>query len=210
MTMKNACYSKKTGILGGTFNPIHIGHLMLAENAMEYCGLDEVLIMPSGCSYFKDQNEVASKEHRINMTELAIRGNDRFTLSTIETEREGNSYTYETLEQLCAENPDVHYHYIIGADTLFSMETWRKPEVIFARCTVICARREDGEDDDIRKKAEDLKNRFGADIILMDIPAVPVSSTMIRELMAKGMSCRYYLDDKVIRYIKENGLYSLS
>ncbi|MCR5673264.1 MAG: nicotinate-nucleotide adenylyltransferase [Lachnospiraceae bacterium] len=205
--MENACYSKKTGILGGTFNPIHTGHLMLAENAMEYCGLDEVLIMPSGCSYFKDQNVIASKEMRIKMTELAIEDNEKFKLSTIETDREGNSYTYETMEMLCRNNPDVHYYYIIGADTLFSIETWRKPEEIFKRCTIVCAKRCENEDDSMKRKAEELTARYDADIILMDIPAVPISSTMIRTLMSKGMSCRYYLDDKVIRYIKENGLY---
>ncbi|MCR5687140.1 MAG: nicotinate-nucleotide adenylyltransferase [Lachnospiraceae bacterium] len=198
---------RKTGILGGTFNPIHIGHLMLAENAMEYCGLDEVLIMPSGCSYFKDQNEVAAKEHRMNMTALAIEDNPGFVLSSIEADREGNSYTCETLQTLCEMNDNVRYYYIIGSDTLFSMESWKDPEEIFNRCTVVCALRSEEEKDQVRQKASELKDRFGADIIIMDIPAVPVSSTMVRTLMSKGMSCRYYLDDKVRDYIKKNRLY---
>ena len=205
--MNNDSYCKKTGILGGTFNPIHIGHLMLAENALEYCALDEVLIMPSGCSYFKDQKSVASAEHRLKMAELAIAGNDKFVLSPIEVERGGYTYTYETLETLCGENPDTRYYYIIGADTLFSMETWKKPDVIFSKCTIVCAKRNAMPDDELTKKADDLKERFGASVIIMDTPEIPVSSTVVREMMKKGMTCRYYLDDKVIEYIKDNKLY---
>lgn len=206
--MNNDSYLKKTGILGGTFNPIHVGHLMLAQNAVEYCELDEVLIMPSGVSYLKDPDKIAPVEHRLEMTRLAIEGNDRFVLSTIETDRGGNSYTYETLEALTAGNPDTQYYYIIGADTLFSMETWKNPEKIFAGCTVVCAKRDSYSDDELAAKAQSLTEKYGAKIIIMDIPEVPVSSTTIRQQLEKGMSCRYYLDDKVIDYIRKNGLYT--
>ncbi len=205
--MNNTSYQKKTGILGGTFNPIHTGHLMLAENALEYCKLDEVLIMPSGCSYFKDQSTVASVTDRINMTKLAIDGNDKLVLSTIETERTGNSYTYETLDILCRQDSSIRYYYIIGADTLFSMETWLNPGDIFSKCTVICAKRDGYSDDKMAEQKKRLESMFGADIILMDIPEVPISSSMIRRLMSDGYSCRYYIPDKVLEYIKEKGLY---
>ena len=205
--MNKSSKTKKVGILGGTFNPIHTGHLMLAQNALEYCKLDKVLIMPSGCSYFKDPDTVVSTMHRVKMTQLAIEDNDSFELSTIESERSGNSYTYETLEILCEKSSDTHYFYIIGADTLFSMETWKRPKDIFSRCTIVCAKRDAISDEELKKKAEDLKIRFDADVILMDILEIPISSTMIRDLMKKGMSLKYYLDDKVIEYIKENGLY---
>ena len=205
----NASYQKKTGILGGTFNPIHTGHLMLAQNALEYCGLDEVLIMPSGDSYFKDPKTVASAKDRLNMARLAIEGNEKLVLSTIETDREGNSYTYETLEILCSQDPSCRYYYIIGADTLYSMETWKRPEDIFDKCTIVCAKRDKYTDDELAVQADHLKSTYGADIILMDIPEVPVSSTMIRQLMGKGLSCRYYIPDSVIGYIKDNGLYGI-
>lgn len=201
---------KKVGILGGTFDPIHIGHLMLAENARQICGLDKVLIMPSGCSYFKDPAKVTDTKHRVAMTELAIRSNDKFELSTIESDRSGNSYTYETLEELCKLNPDTRYYYIIGADTLFSIETWRKPEEIFNKCTIVCACRDSHTPDELKSKADDLKRRYDADITITDVPEVPVSSTMVRQLLSKGLNCRYYLDDKVIEYIKSNGLYGCS
>ncbi|MBQ6128798.1 MAG: nicotinate (nicotinamide) nucleotide adenylyltransferase, partial [Lachnospiraceae bacterium] len=124
---------KKVGVFGGTFDPIHMGHLILAQNALEILGLDKVLIMPSGCSYLKDTEKVSKKEHRIEMTRLAIEDNDGFELSVMEAEREGNSYTYETFEILCSQNPDIDYYYIIGADVFMSMRTWQKPEEIFKR-----------------------------------------------------------------------------
>ena len=207
INMNNGSYQKKIGILGGTFNPIHVGHLILAQNALEYCGLDKVLIMPSGCSYFKDPNEVAPVSDRVNMTSLAIEDNDCFVLSEIEAKREGNSYTFETLDILCEQNPDTRYYYIIGADTLFSMETWKKPDDIFAKCTVVCAKRDNLSDQVLEDKARYLKEHFKADVILMDIEEVPISSTLIRSLIGNGKSCRYYLNDKVIEYIQEHRLY---
>ncbi len=205
--MNNASYQKKIGILGGTFNPIHVGHLLLAQNALEYCGLDKVLIMPSGCSYFKNPTEVASTADRVNMTALAIEDNDRFELSRIEADREGNSYTFETLDILCEQNPDTRYYYIIGADTLFSMETWKKPDAIFNKCTVVCARRNNLSENELEDKVKYLREHFKADVILMDIDEIPISSTFIRKQISQGKSCRYYLDDKVIKYIKEHELY---
>lgn len=197
----------KIGILGGTFNPIHIAHLILAQNALEYCGLEKVLFIPSGISYLKDPDIIAGTKHRLEMTRLAISGNDRFELSTIETDRKGNSYTYETLEILCRNNPDYRYYYIIGADTLLYMENWKNPAAIFDKCTVVCAKRDNYTDEKINEKAEFLKERYNADIIIMNIPELAVSSSLIRDLLAADKSCRYYLDDKVIEYIKDNGLY---
>ncbi|MBR6158992.1 MAG: nicotinate-nucleotide adenylyltransferase [Lachnospiraceae bacterium] len=206
--MNNSSYLKKIGILGGTFNPIHTGHLILAQNALEWCGLDKVLIMPSGCSYLKDPDTIVKTRHRIEMTKLAIEDNPDFELSLIETEREGNSYTCDTLEILCRENPDVRYYYIIGEDTLFGMENWKDPHIIFAKSTIVCAQREGQPDDVLLSKVEYLKNKFNADIIIMDVPEVAVSSSMIRRLLSEGKSCRYYLNDKVANYIRENRLFT--
>ncbi len=205
----NGSYRKKTGILGGTFNPIHIGHLALAQNAMEYCGLDEVLFIPSGCSYLKDPETIAETEHRLAMTKIAIEDNPRFVLSTIETDRPGNSYTYETLDILTGKDPSARYYYITGADTLLYMENWKNPEAIFDKCTVVCAKREGRSDEILSRKAEFLKERYNADVIIMDVPEIAVSSSMIRQMLSEGKSCRYYLPDSVSGYIKDNGLYSV-
>lgn len=198
---------KKVGIFGGTFDPIHMGHLILAQNALEIVGLDKVLIMPSGCSYLKDTEKITAKEHRIEMTRLAIEDNEKFELSTVETDREGNSYTYETLEILCGENPDTDYYYIIGADVFMSMRTWQKPEEIFRRCTIVCARRDDIPDKDLDEMLEQLHNDFDAKVMFMGVPEVRISSTDIRRLIGNGQSCRYYLNDKVIEYIRDNSLF---
>ena len=202
--------SRKIGILGGTFNPIHVGHLILAQNALEYCGLEKVLIMPSGCSYFKDPETIADTAHRIKMVELAIEDNDCFELSTIETDRDGNSYTYETLDILCRDNPDVSYYYIIGADTLLYMDTWKNPGDIFSKCTVVCAKRDGLSDTVIDNKVRFLKEQYDADIVVMDCGEIGISSTGIRERLLSKKSLKYYINDKVIRYIKENGLYGIN
>ncbi len=207
-TGNETLYRKKTGILGGTFNPIHVGHLILAQNALEHCKLDKVLIMPSGCSYLKDPATIVETRHRIEMTRLAIEGNPGFELSLIETQREGNSYTFETLEILCSKHPDVRFYYIVGEDTLFGMEKWKNPELIFSRAAIVCAQREGQPDELLYEKADELKEKYNAEIMIMEVPEVAVSSSMIRKLISEGKSCRYYLDDKVIGYIRENGLYT--
>lgn len=198
---------KKIGILGGTFNPIHVGHLILAQNAAEWCNLAKVLIIPSGVSYLKKQSEIASKEHRINMVKASIDSNDLFELSTIETDREGNSYTFETLKLLEEQYQDAKFFYIIGADTLFNIEYWKHPEIIFQKSSIICAKRDSYSDEMYADKIRYLKDKFDAHITLMDIPEVDISSSHIRKLLYDGKSARYYITDGVNRYIKENNLY---
>lgn len=198
--------SRKIGILGGTFNPIHIGHLILAQNAFDYCKLDEVLIMPSGVSYFKDPKEIIETAHRIELVKLSIKNNPNFRLSTIETEREGNSYTYETLEALKSNSVD-EYYYICGADTLFNIETWKKPEIIMKNAILVCALRNGISYEDLNAKATYLKDKFNAQIIIMNIPEIEVSSSSIRRMLKNNMSCKYYLKDEALEYIKSNSLY---
>ena len=123
---------KRVGIMGGTFNPIHLGHLIVAENAYEELKLDEVLFIPSGTPYMKDTAEVLAPKIRISLVGEAIDDNPHFALSTIEVDREGNSYSYETIEALKKANPDTEYFFLVGADSLFAMEEWMHPERIFA------------------------------------------------------------------------------
>ena len=117
----------KIGILGGTFNPIHNGHLLLAEQARCFYGLDQVLFIPSGCSYMKRQEEILPGEIRFQMVQLAIADNPYFCVSDMEIVREGNSYTCETITRLHAQYPEDELYYIVGADTLFQMEFWKNP-----------------------------------------------------------------------------------
>lgn len=197
----------KVGIMGGTFNPIHNGHLILAEHAREYCRLDEILFMPSGNSYMKDCEHILDGETRISMTALAIEDNPYFVLSAMEVERKGPTYTCETLAELKKLHPETEYYFIVGTDNLFSIETWWKPEEILACCTLIVAARGAKDESAILNKAEDLKEKYNARIILLPERKFDISSTEIREKIKRGESVRYLLPDKVITYIEKNRLY---
>ena len=203
--MKNDKTRPKIGILGGTFNPIHNGHLILAQNAAEEMGLDKVLIMPAGISYFKDQKLIASKEDRANMVKSVTKDNPLFEFSDIELVREGNSYTYETINELSKEDCDLYY--IIGADTLFSIDTWKNPGIIFAKTTILCAGRDNVPTEKLTAKKQELEEKFNAKIHFLNAPEVEISSSQIRQLIKEGRTCRYYLPASVCDYICEHGLY---
>ncbi len=197
---------RKVGIFGGTFSPVHNGHLMLAERAYSDLGLDEVLIIPTGVSHFKD-NSVIDKLTRYEMTKIAVADNDHINVSRIEIDRPGNSYTYETLLALKEVNPDVSYYLIIGADSLMQLEDWYKPDVIMANAVIVVAARDDVGINELQVKADDLKDRFGADVRILTFPLIELSSTDIRRRVKEGLSIRYMVPDSVIKYIDENNLY---
>lgn len=199
---------KKIGIMGGTFNPIHIGHLVLAENSMEEMELDEVWIIPTGCSYMKeDFADILPGKERLAMTVLAAEGNDRIKCLDTEIKREGYTYSYETLEQLAQEYPENHFYFIFGADCLFSIETWRYPERIFRNCTVVAAVRNGTSLSEMERKRSELMQKYEADIRLLPFLNLEISSTMIREKIKQGASVRYLLPDKVYSYIREKNFY---
>lgn len=197
----------RVGIFGGTFNPIHFGHLILAQNAAEFCNLDKVLFIPSGVSYFKDPETIACAEDRLNMVSAAIADNPLFEVSTIETERSGNSYTYETIESLKRDHPDYDLFYIIGADTLFSMEKWKYPDIIFDNVRIVCAPRNNCSSDMLNKQQTYLKEKFNADIIIMDYPEIEISSSFIRNIIKENKTAKYYLSEGVREYIVNHNLY---
>ena len=199
--------NKKVGIMGGTFNPIHLGHLLLAEEAKTQAGLDEILFMPSGCSYMKEEGSILSAKERIKMTALAIEDNTSFSLSTLETERVGATYTFETLMQLKEQNPQNEYYFILGADNLFSIEKWKNPQLIFDNCTLIAAVRGDKDIIQIKEKADLLTEEFDAKVILLSERMIDISSTEIRERIKQGLSVRYMIPQKVLSYIEKYKLY---
>ncbi|MBO4834536.1 MAG: nicotinate-nucleotide adenylyltransferase [Lachnospiraceae bacterium] len=196
----------KVGILGGTFSPIHYGHLLLAETAFDRFGLDKVLIMPAGDPYFKDLEKMAADAHRENMTLLAIEGNPHFEFSDLELKREGNTYTVDTLHQLTELYPDDEFFFIVGSDTLFSIEKWYRPAEIFEMAKLLTSRR-NIEKEDLDHQIDYLKNKYGAKIYNLYMPNIDISSTDIRDKVKHGMSIRYYTPDAVIHYIEENKLY---
>ena len=201
---------KRVGILGGTFDPIHTAHLIIAEAAYDAFDLDEVLLMPSGHSYFKDSRsqKVLSPEVRYQMVCEAAADNPHFTASDFEIRREGNTYTYETLRELRRMNPDNHYFFIVGADSVRDILKWRNPESIFADCTLLAALREDGiPTEEFLREVEHLRKDYGADIHTLEIPAIGISSTDIRNRIKRGRTIHYLVPERVERYIIETGIY---
>ena len=199
--MKNG---KQVGIMGGTFDPIHNGHLTLAQKAYEQFSLDKILFMPSGNSYMK--KNVLDAQRRAHMVEIAIKDNPNFELSLIEVQRSGNTYTSDTLEILKTNNPDTHYYFIIGADSLFQIESWKYPKRIFDLATLICAVRDDYNMDAIKEKAKSL-SKSGAEIVFLDMPKIEISSSNIREWVRHNIPISEYVPLEIAKYIKEEHLY---
>lgn len=199
---------RKIGIMGGTFDPIHIGHLILGEKAYEQLNLDKVLFMPSGNPPHKQNRPgQADDAQRVEMVRCAIAGNEHFELSLIEMHKDGYTYTYKTLERLRAEHPDTDYYFIIGADSLFDFQGWMKPERISSACTIVAATRNHIPAERLDEKIEELSRQFSGDFLRLDTQNMDVSSREIRSWIRDGLSVRYYLPDTVQQYIEEQSIY---
>lgn len=193
--------------MGGTFNPIHIGHLLLAEWAREAEVLDEIWLIPTGCSYMKSDIKVLDAKERYAMASMAAEENGYMRCLDIEIKREGYTYTYETLLQLKESYPDVSFYFIFGADCLFTIEKWKHPEKIFENCNIIAAVRSGASLMDMELKKKELEVKYNARITLLNFPDIEISSTNIRERVMEGQSIRYMVPDKVLSYIEEKGFY---
>ena len=198
---------RRIGIMGGTFNPIHNGHLAIADKAREQFALDEILFMPCGEPYMKAAQKVEAARIRAEMTALAIQEEPYFILSMIEIEHSGNTYTYETLERLKQENPNTEYYFILGADSLFQITKWAKPERIFANCRLLAAVRDDKTVADMETQIGRLKEEYQAVIFLLKIDCMDISSSQIRRKVADGISIEADVPAAVRAYIEEKGLY---
>lgn len=196
----------RLGIMGGTFDPIHYGHLVTAEQAREALDLDLVLFMPAGVPAFKQEKRVSSGEDRYAMTLLATAENPSFIASRFEIDRTGVTYTVDTLRELRNQYPEnVRLYFITGADAIIDIVSWHEADEIAALATLIAATRPgyDIETAKARIAAADLD----LDVHYIEIPALAVSSTNLRERIAAGKSIRYLTSDSVIGYIAKNGLY---
>ena len=199
---------KKIGIMGGTFDPIHMGHLILGEKAYEQLGLDEVWFMPSGNPPHKiNRTGRASDKQRVEMGRRAIAGNPHFVLSLLEMHEEGYTYTFRTLEMLKKQNPDTDFYFIIGADSLYNFHTWMKPERICQACTIVVATRNHTSTKELDQKIESVSRTFGGTFLRLDTMNIDVSSEMLRSWVKERKSLRYYVPDSVIAYIEEQEIY---
>lgn len=197
----------RVGIMGGTFNPIHFGHLMTGECAYEQFGLDKVLFMPSKTPPHKTIQEHISADDRASMVKLAIEGNPHFAFSGMELERSGVTYTVDTLRELHQMHPDCQYYFIIGADSLFDFAKWREPKEILKLATVLVASRYGIAKEKLKEQADKLERMYGGNIQIVDMPTIDFSSSEIRTRRKEGKDVRYYVDEKVRIYIEEHELY---
>ncbi len=198
---------KNIGIMGGTFNPIHYGHLLLAEAAYEQFKLDTVYIMPNKNPQYRMISSNISVADRVAMIGLAICENPHFTLSTEEIDREGATYTVDTLKNLTMKMPDSNFYFIMGADSLFHFESWYKADEIVKMCTILAASRASHVSADIESQIDYLAAKYNADIKLLNTPNLDISSHSLRKRIRGGNSVRYLLPDSVEQYIKKHHLY---
>ena len=195
----------RIGLFGGTFNPIHVGHLTIAEEARLSAGLDRVIFIPSGESYFKDPREIASREDRLQMTRRAC--GEAYEVSDIETRREGPSYTAVTCRAFRDMYPEDSLYLILGADSLMEIDRWRDPGAIFDAVTVLAFTRGGEDAAAFTAEVERLRAKYGARIEIIDVFMLDVSSSDIRRFIAEGHAFRHLVSEPVYGYIREHGLY---
>lgn len=194
------------GIMGGTFNPIHVGHIQIAIAAYQQFHLPEILIMPSGNpSSYKDTQELASASHRCNMIYLAIKNYSYMKLSTLEINRQGKTFTSDTLEELKPLYDTIYF--IIGADSLFALETWHKAAYVMNHCHFLAANRNRHKSQELLNQIEYLKTTYQATIDLIETRHYPFSSTDIRNKVSKNKSIDKMVGAEVAQYIKNHKLY---
>lgn len=200
---------KRVGIMGGTFNPVHLAHLILAESAYGQYALDQVVFLPSGRPAYKDAAEILPESLRYQMLGLAIQDNPHFSLSDLELRRGGNTYTADTILELKRLEPDTEFYFILGGDSLLSFEKWSRPEVILANAHLLAAGRGGMEQARLREKAGELGHKYHPvkGIHLFEAPAMDLSSTSIRRKIRAGDSIRYLVPGQVEDFIMEQGCY---
>ena len=188
------------GILGGTFNPIHLGHLFIAQDALEQCRLDRVLFIPSALPPHKPLGDNVSAIHRLRMVRLAIAGDKRFAVDDLEIRRGGKSYSVETLAELHRRQPAADYYFIIGADSLAELHLWRDVNQLIRLCRFLVFMRPG-------YPAKPAVKLAGLRYKLFSTHPTEISSREIRARVARGQSIRYLAPDSVRRYIERQQLY---
>lgn len=199
----------RIGLMGGTFNPIHLGHLLISEYIRETFPLDKIIFIPSGNPPHKDLNLIVNAHHRYNMVELAIKDNPFFAISDIEVIRKGKSYTIDTIDEIKKNYPDDSIYFIIGGDSLSNLSTWKDYETLLKKTNFILIDRHGFEENKLTRYIKELEDKYGANIDYMDGPEIEISSTLIRENLINGKSIKYMVTKDVEDYIYNNSLYLL-
>ncbi|WP_353894321.1 nicotinate (nicotinamide) nucleotide adenylyltransferase [Proteinivorax hydrogeniformans] len=185
-------------LFGGSFDPIHMGHLIIAEYVKDYMEVDKVVFLPNGVPPHK--KEITSSNHRLKMVELAISDNPSFDVSTYELQQQGTNYTYKTIKYFSSKVDNLYF--FAGADSLVDFPKWKNPKEILSYCKMVIAKREGYEGENTLKK-------FGTDnFIILKTPIIELSSTQIRKRLAQNKSCKYLIHPKVEDYILDKGIYN--
>jgi len=198
----------RIGVMGGTFDPIHLGHLVTAEAVRHRFGLHQVIFVPTGRPPHKKGEDVSSAEHRYVMTFLAVVGNPEFSVSRVEIDRAGYSYTFDTMLTLGeVYGPDCELYFITGADVMREICTWHRAEELLTLCHFIAASRPGYTLSDYMAQADMERFRGSGHIQLLEVPAMAISSTDLRRRVQVGEPIRYLVPEAVENYIHEHGLY---
>jgi len=197
--------SPAVGVLGGAFNPPHLGHLLLAQEAVAALGLDELIMVPTGTAPHKRIEPEPGPAVRLEMTAAAVAGVSGFRVSDVEVGREGPSFAYRTLELLANELSGSVLTFVMGADVASGLERWKRPERVVELAAVAVAARPGFDSDAV----DDVLGRLGAPdgAARIEMPPVGISSTLVRERVAAGRPIRWMVPDAVARLIAERGLY---
>lgn len=199
----------RIGILGGTFNPIHNGHLLMAEYVREAMELEQVWIMPSGRPPHKHHPVLVTDEERCEMIKLAIQDNETFVFSDMEMMRNGITYTADTLEQLKETYPEHEFYFIMGADSFVELSTWYHPEKIFSLAEIVVVNRQGTTRHQFAEYRDLYEKNYGKEAFLVEMPFIGISSTNIRMRAATGLTVRYQVPDVVAEYMEKKGLYQM-
>jgi nicotinate-nucleotide adenylyltransferase len=199
---------KRIGIMGGTFDPVHNGHLLLGKQAYEEYGMDEIWYVPSHIPPHKRDHHVTDGEDRLNMLRLALEDIPYCKVSDFEMRREGNTYTAETLKLLKKEYPDTQFFFIVGADSLFQIETWYHPAEVMALTSILVSGREYESDGvTLSEQVDYLNKKYDADIRILHNEEIDIASADIRRRASEGKDIRKDVPEKVEEYIRIHRLY---
>lgn len=197
----------RIGIMGGAFDPIHNGHLMIAENARQQFSLDQVLFIPSGHSPIKHKQQITNALTRCEMVSIAISDNRWFTLNEIEVQAQETSYTFRTIQKLKDIYTNSELFFILGADSLFDFESWKNPELILENCSILAAYRNHQRQEEFFQHIRRLNEKYPGKFYPLNTPSLEVSSQELRRRIQQGQTIRYLVPKEVETYIQEQQLY---
>ncbi|HHV46933.1 MAG TPA: nicotinate-nucleotide adenylyltransferase [Tissierellia bacterium] len=198
---------KRIGIMGGTFDPIHNGHLLMAEYSRIQFNLDKVLFIPTGIPPHKEHAKILPNKYRYDMVLLAINSNENFFLSTIEMDRKETTYTIDTINLLKSLYKDVDFYFIMGSDSLLQIHEWKDYKKLLGLCNFVVAKRPGYNNSNLDRLIEELSSSCNSSIYTLEASLLDISSSEIRNRVSKNLPISYLVPESVERYIYKNNLY---